>query len=383
MTDASAGTGTPTATDVLKTSVPVALQLGWVMSLLFGPFDRTQPVTDRLPTERELEKPERVAVELSRLDALVGQLNGLLPPGAVIAIPGTAGLAKSDEDALADDGTRQSALQRYNQTILESLARAAKQLGLAYQLGRSLRRTVLPLPPTTAPGSLLLRTIRNALRRERVVRIQGWLSTLDASLSTNAATVVAKSLGRWSDWAETVIDADGSLALSVPDEHGEYVRAIGRLLLQQGDVWLNFLVGAQSTEGLLTPESMVAAGEDALARTGRIVRRVIAHNWIALVVVAVVLGLILWAVFANLAGAAKVWTGIASIAGALGVTVNGIRNSVVRLSTAAERPIYLAAEVDAMAWAVTTLPREDKLDGRVREQLRRDGIQTRSPLGRA
>jgi hypothetical protein len=39
-------------------------------------------------------------------------------------------------------------------------------------------------------------------------------------------------------------------------------------LLRQGDAWINLLVGTESTQVLLTPEGLVAAGVHALRRSG-------------------------------------------------------------------------------------------------------------------
>ena len=93
-----------------------------------------------------------------------------------------------------------------------------------------------------------------------------------------------------------------------------------------------------------------------MSRTVRIVRRVVLHYWVALVVLAVAVAAVMYFAARYLGGAAKVWTVIATIASALGVTAKGIGTSVTHLSEAAERPIYRQEEVDAMAWAITTLP---------------------------
>jgi len=96
--------------------------------------------------------------------------------------------------------------------------------------------------------------------------------------------------------------------------------------LQQGDVWLNLLVGTQILDGLLTPEAHVAAGEAALARSARIIRRVVRHYWVAIaLLVLAAAGLTAWA-GVYLTGAGKVWTQIATIGSVLGITAKGIGN---------------------------------------------------------
>ena len=184
------------------------------------------------------------------------------------------------------------------------------------------------------------------------------MATLAPHLSDAPAVVVAASIGRWSDFGYTVFDdnAPGALKGSNASAKEALAPTFTHFLLDQGDVWRNLLVGAESTSGLLTPEAYVAAGEAALSRTARIVKRVILHYWVALVVLAVALAAILYLAARYMGGAAKVWTQIAAIAGALGVTAKGIGTSVAHLSEAAERPIYQKEELDAMAWAITTLP---------------------------
>jgi hypothetical protein len=82
-----------------------------------------------------------------------------------------------------------------------------------------------------------------------------------------------------------------------------------------------------------------------------------------------------------MAGTAKVWTQIAAIASALGVSAKGIGSTIARLSESAERPVYQAEKLDAMAWAVTTLP-EVRISNRGVRALRRSGIQRSASLSR-
>jgi hypothetical protein len=411
--------GTPSGDDAqdsanLRIGVPAALELGWAMALAFGPFDAAAaPVEDRLPTEHELAKDRRIAVELTRIARLVGQVNGALATGVAPLPSAPATLAPTRATQLADDHARHAALVLYHQNLLEGFACMEKSLGLAYQLGRSLRTTarppdaptpvtvistgigsaqpttgVAPTPATRHPGPMS--HVGGALARGRIVHLQGWLTTLSAHLADDAAGIVGASLGRWSAWAAAAVDPRGRAVLGQPDDGSDearraqqsYARVVDQALHEQGDVWLDLLVGTRPTSGLLTPESTVSAGEAALDRSTRIVRKVVERNWIALVVIAVALAAVLFVALRYLGGAAKVWTVIISLAGTLGVTAKGISAAVVRLSTAAERPLYHAAEIDAMAWAATTLPNEGPLASAVSQQLRRSGIQQASPLGR-
>jgi hypothetical protein len=105
------------------------------------------------------------------------------------------------------------------------------------------------------------------------------------------------------------------------------------------------------------------------------------HYWFALLILALALAGVLFVSARYMGGASKVWTQIAAVAGALGVTAKGIGGGVSRLSEQAAKPIYRLEEIDAMAWAVTTLPTVEDLDHEGVRTLRRNGIQGAGPLG--
>jgi hypothetical protein len=237
--------------------------------------------------------------------------------------------------------------------------------------------------------------------------LQGWLATLAPYLPANTAAIVSVSIGRWCDLVSTIFDpaTPGNLRrLQVPSKlNARSYRAPSKLdarsyqapsqlevapeligsLLRQGDAWINLLVGTESTQVLLTPEGLVAAGEAALSRTARIVRRIVVHYWFALLILAAALAGALYVSATYLGGAARVWTQIAAVAGALGVTAKGIGSTMARLCADAEKPIFTLEENDAMAWAVTTIPANLKVSIRGVHALRRNGIRPTGPMGRS
>lgn len=243
--------------------------------------------------------------------------------------------------------------------------------------------------------------LTSQLSRSRVAKLQEWLATLAPYLPSDSAAIVSASMGRWCDLVTTVCvqDTPGKLRRFRPPSQW-LVRNSGfpsrfRLpsalaiaaelrssLLPQGDTWLNLLVGTESSQGLLTPEGFVAAGEAALSRTARIIRKIVYHYWFALLIIAAALAGILYFTAQDLGGAGKLWTQIAAVAGALGVTTKGIGSAMAELSRDAEKPIFGLEKVDAMAWAITTFPDELKLDSAGVHALRRSGIPGSSPLGR-
>jgi hypothetical protein len=70
------------------------------------------------------------------------------------------------------------------------------------------------------------------------------------------------------------------------------------------------------------------------------------------------------------------------VASGLGITAKGASNTLTRLSEDAEKPIFGAARIDAMAWAVTAIPADLKLNRRGVKALRRAGIPPSGPMGR-
>ncbi|HEY2564262.1 MAG TPA: hypothetical protein VGI44_11160 [Acidimicrobiales bacterium] len=374
----------PTTVD-LDVAVPVVLDVGWTMAVLFG-FIRDNPDQgDQLPTENELSELDRVSVEVARLHSLLTRLAATLPASDPVLDPSVSDLEAAwakPEGGLTPKHALQAVLRDRNLAYLRTFAGIDHSLTLAYQVGRSLRDTANPPVRGERTNADILAALEAQLRRARIAKLQEWLATLAPHLSDAPAVVVAASIGRWSDFGYTVFDdnAPGALKGSNASAKEALAPTFTHFLLDQGDVWRNLLVGAESTSGLLTPEAYVAAGEAALSRTVRIVKRVILHYWVALVVLAVALAAILYLAARYMGGAAKVWTQIAAIAAALGVTAKGIGTSVAHLSEAAERPIYRKEELDAMAWAITTLPPVKVNNGGVRA-LRRSGIERSAPLG--
>jgi hypothetical protein len=338
------------------------------MAVLYGLVPGpASPAPAGLPTVHELAPPARREVELGRLRRLLDRLAEL---------PGGAGLRRWDPVIAADDPDFRVRLEDLHLRILEGLAAAGLELQLAYELGRSLRFTVNPPQDAGAAGSSA-DPIAGQLRRARVARLQEWLAALSAEFPQQASTIVAASLGRWSDFAEMTVGASAKLRRGETDERAR----MGTYLLDQGDVWLMLLIGARSTKGLLTPEGYVAAGEAALRRSASLIRSVLAHYWVVLLCIAAALAGVLYLAVAELHGAAQAWTSIAGIASALGVSARSVTATLGRLTAEAERPVLAVAEEDVKAWAITTMPSVNLTYRGVR-RLRKAGVTKTVSLGR-
>ncbi len=354
-------------------AVPLAIDIGWTIAVLYGQAkpgsanDRP-PVNDRLPTEHELAPAARINLEVVRINALLVRLDALLPP--------SPDPKRKRPSVQLKRGSEEESLSDANLEILEWLACAGREYSVAYQLGRSLRDTAAPPVREGAEQVALV----NQLSRGRVSRLQEWLSTVAPYLPASTAAVVSASVGRWSDLISTVFlpSTPGK-----PRQPPETVAAeLTRALLPQGDAWINLLVGAESAEVLLTPEGLVAAGEAALGRTARIVKRIAVHYWFVLLILIIAVAAAVYFASRDLGGAGKIWTQIAAVAGGLGITAKGASSTLTRLSEDAEKPIFGAARIDAMAWAITAIPADLKLNRPGVKALRQAGISPSGPMGR-
>jgi len=410
-----------------KEAIELAVDAGWTMALLFRDLQpapgRPPTVSDRLPTEHELPPDQRTQLEGKRINALLARLGALLSETPDLK-PGVPRVTLSAGSPGAAGALDQAGLIQLNLDILEWLACAGREYGIAYQLGRSLRDTANPplrldgersdadkkditarenqLTPKNAPTDPqeaakqekdaedqsnwefgAREALIKQLSRARVAKIQEWLSTLTPDLPNDAAAIVGASIGRWADLTNTIFDTNSPSQLSRGQSQLEVAGELTRSLLPQGDAWINLLVGAESSEGLLTPEAFVAAGEAALDRTARIGRKIATRYWYALLILAIAVAAALYVTARDVGGAAKVWTQIATVAAALGITAKGIGTAMARLSAGAEKPIYGLEKVDAMAWSVTTIPDNLQLTIRGVSALRQSGITPSSPMGRS
>jgi hypothetical protein len=362
-------------------AISLAVEIGWSMAVLYRMAQSspasTPAVTDRLASEHELAPADRKVLEEIRVNAALARLGGLLPaspspqqgvPQVQLTSDAAAPAAQSDVDILT----------QANLQILEWLAGAGRDYGIAYQLGRSLRDTTDPLP---APDGKAVDALLAQLSRTRVSIIQDWLSTLLPYLPTNSATIVSVSIGRWSDLITAIFDKSAPGRLRRGQAAADVAGALTTSLLPQGDAWINLLAGAESSQGLLTPEGYVAAGEAAFSRSARVVKKLAGHYWWVLLILAVVLGAFLYFAASGLRGAGRAWTQIFAVLSVITAAVRGAVGAVARFSGQAEKPLFGLEEIDAMAWAVTTIPRGLRLDHAGIRALRRAGIPRSGPMG--
>ena len=231
-----------------------------------------------------------IAYQLGR--SLRDTANPPLRPVAITNNIASRKLGPADIDGLSAAEARKKEMEDRATKIQKANERSvAKQ--------RKMSLTVDKIELSTAANAKAQRefeirsAVINQLSRPRVFKLQEWLSTLAPRLPPDSAAIVSASIGRWCDLTTTIFDpkSPGSPRRFGPSysSKGEIAVKLRDSLLPQGDAWLNLLVGAESSDGLLTPEGFVAAGEAALGRTARIIRKIVLHYWAALLILAVVL----------------------------------------------------------------------------------------------
>jgi hypothetical protein len=396
-------------------AIPVAVDVGWTMGVLFGMSRHSfikdwPPVVDRVSVEAELPLLDRKGLEVERVNHLLNRLGALFRgspgPAADLAGPPQVYLGSSAEaSADAAQQSDQEILAQANLAVIEWLARAGREFSMAYQLGRALRDAADPPVRLEGPRKeddkqeIAARTralvqqpdgnmkpedqaeweyaVRDALvkhlSRSRVSVIQELLSVLSNYLPVNSAAIVSVSIGWWSDLIRTIFDKDspgGLLRFSGESELG-VAGELTNSLLSQGDAWINLLVGAMSASGLLTN-----------AGYARIINKTILRYFYMVLLVVAVLVSALYFINQEISGVGKVLAMIAAIASAIGVSAKEITNAIARFSVKAGQPLLDMLTIEAMAWTAATIPDGLKLNFSGVRALRRSGIPPSGPSGR-
>lgn len=353
----------PSGAEQLNDAVPLVLDLGWTIAALRNPPAHAESSNPWSSVE-EPTAQDQTKIQSAVVRALVQRLSAF----SLLAVEPTLPQVPSEDLGVL------STLNALDLAFRTTFAAARPELTLSYELGMLLAE----VSKVSRSGCSETGPWNRAFDRERVSPIQAKLAILAPHFPDDSAMIVKSSVGRWAAFLD--VWTEKPLRGARPDDAN--AQAPRRYLVDQVGVWRNILLGVEATGALLTPEAYVAAGEAALSRTVRIVRRVIRHYWAALAVVALAgAGVVVFA-SVELGGAAEAWTQIAAIAGALGISAKGVATVVTRLSQAAERPIYRQAELDAMAWAITTLP-DIKMGAWRTRKLRQAGIARTGSLGKA
>jgi hypothetical protein len=342
-----------------RTVAQLALHTGWTMAVLYGKIAAPASGRPQLLTVSELPPPVRRNLELRRLRCLLWQLASL-PECAGSGLP-------TEVPTDADEAVFKRSLEELNLAILGTLAAARPEIELAYELGRALRDTVNSAGAETDMSSQTA-TLARQLAYGRVSRLQQWLAILSTQFPRHTAAIVAASIGRWSEFAAVTVGPGNSMLKN--GDQAKLASQMGFYLLGQGDLWLRLLVGTDPASGL--------------RRSATILRRLRRRYGFMLILVAAVLGAVIYLIVTYTSGAVAVATSIAAIGGSLGITAKGVASMIASVMTKeATRPIFSLAgeaEEDAMVWAITTMP-PVRLTARGVRHLRKAGIAATNTLG--
>ncbi len=170
------------------------------------------------------------------------------------------------------------------------------------------------------------------------------------ALPLQSASIAARSLQNWQDWA----DINAAELITEADWASNKAR-IADALENQGRAW-RALLTSPSSGGLPSVNAWVRAGESVLRTVKSLARKILLHFWpVALLIVAVTAGLLYLAItYAH--GVAKYWTSLVTLVGAFGVSGASLRAAGQSAARGIEQEVWNSATLDARAWEVTWLP---------------------------
>lgn len=334
-----------------------AFSAGWLVAQLHGPILERPVVSESpLPTVNELGRPDRIALALDQLDAiLLDPIVTVLPSGDE-SVTATALRAAWNPAEPGETEALRTAAETLHIQLLMCLEVGDAAAGAAYMLGRSLSDTCwLPRDQDS---------FNREFGKFRIANLQRWLSQIEADLPTHAAQAVSEGLDRWVAWLTSHSDADTWSQDRI---------VIERAARSQGERWRALLSGDVDPVAGLTPEAWVWAGEAALHRASRLVRRTAAHFWVALLGLGLATAATLAVIWVSTAGTAKAWGTALSLAASVGVTGTSMKAASKRLAVGATTPFLNAVETDAIVWTTTCLPPVVD-DARGRRSLNRSGV---------
>jgi hypothetical protein len=345
VSDASAGVGVSDAAGAADAAggakdaaAGAVFSLGWQMAQLFGPL-RPQPAPLpsgagtapwHLPTMGELDADQQTDLAVTELGRLIK------------VCPGLSAEAVQAAWTNKDDAGFTAALQDLHLAILDQLVGNQRQLG-AYQLGLALSDTCW-LPAQSGAGFFLLE-----FDRQRLARLQAWLSEASRALPEQSAATVSRSLQNWQDWAD--INA-ARLTANWASDQGAVVDA----LQNQAQAWHALLAGESDTAGQTSVEAWVEAGESILRSTRMLTVQVLRHFWPVALIILAATAWLLYVANAHTHGTASVWASVVTVAGAFGVSGTSLRAAAKKAASGIEADFSRSAVLDAQAWGATWLP---------------------------
>jgi hypothetical protein len=354
-----------------KPPVTQAFGLGWNISRLFvsgtPPARRKRDTPPkRLPSPGSLSEGERSLIRLVQVRAIIEHLEARLAGTSASGSLHEAANEQISELLPADDGAPHCKEPRANLlnahiALGQALSCCDARLSKAYHLGVSLASTCYA---PTDPESLV-----KEFDSHRTAQIGEWLADLTSLFPAHSCRAVRLSCRQWRRWVE---EHQGSIGAVNGQKGGagplQKVKAratnqkpeadprkewteVRRTLARQGEVWRALLSGEKPGTAMLELRDYVAAAGRALGNGAGLIRRLwpVLVAVLALVATGTVLALAIEGPGARLVG-------LASFAGAIGITWKGIGGSVGTVAARFQEPVWGAALDEEIASAITTLP---------------------------
>jgi hypothetical protein len=328
------GLMTDGSTSVQAPPAGASFSLGWLMAQLYGPLwqqEQDGGSTDRLPALDDLQSEPRMALAFTQLDEL-------LKPYPALSTQDI----KTAWQAPGHDGFT-DAVGALHLQVLQALLSDRQQLS-AYQLGVALSDTCW-LPGKASGGEVFLREFS----RDQMAKLQAWLADASGVLPPQSAATVSRSLQNWQNWADTNAGA-------IKNGWDTAYASVLAALRTQGSAWYSLLSGETDTSGQTSADAWVQAGESMLRTTRLLMLTILRRFWFLVAIIGAATGGLLYLAITYSSGTAKVWTSLATVAAALGVSGAGLRAATLKAAGGIEQDIWHAASLDAHAWAATWLP---------------------------
>jgi hypothetical protein len=309
--------------------VSAAFALGWQMAEIYRPdpsSEQTPVGESHLAGLSALTADQWAQIGLLQMQAGINKL-GKAISDAGLTVPDAQTFAKQ-LDGMSDQ-QRDAAVEQFHVELLSKFTAADYRLGKGYGLGRA-------LADTTRNAA----DLRDELAVDGVATLTAWIRDLSTAFPPHAGHVVARSLEAWSAWAKQPPGGDAE-------------EAQNRAQLQaQGRLWRSLLSGEKRGTDMLEARDYIAAGEETLQDTAKLVRPVLAHHWpvLAVVVSLFVIG-VLVAVLADDAGG--IVGGLGAILASVGIGWKGLGTAAGKTLAHIETPLW-GASLDKTIYARIT-----------------------------
>ncbi len=365
--------------EAARACVNQAFNLGWNMCLIYRtgkvPGWRSYDSTpEQLPSPRSFSSAELSQIRLGQIRSAIDHFGKQLhtPAGHKSFASAGSHITKLNPPPEEASATGKPDPRRCifdaHLALAEALSASDARYAKAYHLGVSLASAT---HTTVDQGSL-----HREFTRDRIARIGEWLADLASLFPDHSSRVVRLSCAEWQRWVEdpTVRSAEAEIAEKEIDpsedppslaariraradhdtraldwEHDK--KSVKRALVRQGDIWKALLSGEKEGPAMLELQDYFKTGRRALKDGVKLLRGMLIPALLA--VVLLIFGS--WLLLKN-EGAGATAVGVATVAGALGITWRGILGSLGAVADKLQEPVWGAALDEQIAASITRLP---------------------------